>query len=84
MSPTRMAVWDRRVGKSLKAIGRKPKGRRHHYKKYLEIVVDLAQAMQETVNDGHTVIPREVDLALYHAAGRPEVLEQLRHAASET
>lgn len=42
MSPTRMAVWDRGVGKSLKTIGRKPKGRRDHYKNYLEIVVDLA------------------------------------------
>lgn len=80
MGPTRMAVWDRRVGKSLKAIGRKPKGRRHHYKNYLEIVLDLVKAMQEATDDGHTVIPREVDLALYHAAGKPEVLDRLRRA----
>lgn len=42
--------------------------------------INLAQAMQETVNDGQTVIPREVDLALYQAAGKPEVLDRLRRA----
>lgn len=78
MSPTRMAVWDRRVNKTLKAIGKSPRGLRHRYKNYLETVVDLTDAMQEVVGDSHLVIPREVDLALYHAAGKPEVLDQLR------
>lgn len=82
MSPTRMAVWDRRVNKSLKAIDMKPKGRRHHYNSYLEIVVDLVDAMQEAADDGHTVIPREVDLALFHAATQPRVLDQLRRASA--
>jgi len=81
MSPSRMAVWDNRVGKSLEAIGRKPKGRRHHYKNYLEIVVDLVEVMQEAVDDSHTIIPREVDLALFHAAKKPEILDLLRRAA---
>lgn len=80
MSPTRMAVWDRWANKSLKAIGRKPKGLRHRYKNYLEIVVDLVDAMQEST-DSHTVIPREVDLALFHAGQNAEVLDQLRRAA---
>ncbi|WP_177371003.1 hypothetical protein [Brachybacterium vulturis] len=78
MSPTRMAVWDRRVNKSLKALGRTPKGRRHHYRNYLEIVVDLVEEMQDAIVEGQTVVPRQVDLALYHAAGKPEVLDQLR------
>src|SRR5699024_7036280 len=62
MSPTRMAVWDRRVNKSLKAIGKSPRGLRHRYKSYLEAVVDLTDVMQEVVGDSHLVIPREVDL----------------------
>lgn len=82
MSPTRMAVWDRRVNKSLKAIDRKPKGRRHHYRSYLEIIVELVGMMQEATDDSHTVTPREVDLALFHAAGKAEVLDQLRRASA--
>ena len=84
MSPTRMAVWDRRVNNSLKALGRKPKGHRHHYKNYLEIVVDLADEMQEATDGSHTVIPREVDLALFHASGQPEILNRLRQAAVQS
>lgn len=80
MSPTRMAVWDRRVGKTLKAIGRRPKSGRGHYARYLDVVVDLAEAMQEADDRGGTVFPRDVDLALYHAAGSPEVLDRLRLA----
>lgn len=83
MSPSRMAVWDRRVNKSLRALGREAKGRRHRYRSYLEIVVDLVEAMQGAAGDDHAVIPREVDLALYHAAGKPDVLDQLRRAAGE-
>lgn len=80
MSPTRMAVWDRWANTSLTAIGREPQGPRQHYRNYLEIVVDLVDAMQESI-DSHTVIPREVDLALFHAGQNAEVLDQLRRAA---
>lgn len=83
MSPTRMAVWDRRVNKSLKAMGKSPTGFRHRYTTYLESVVDLADAMQLAAIDSQAVIPREVDLALYHAAGKPEVLDRLRQAAGK-
>lgn len=81
MSPSRMAVWDLRVNKSLRALGREPKGHRHRYRNYLEVVVDLADAMQGATEDDHAVIPREVDLALYHAAGQQDVLDQLRSTA---
>lgn len=76
-----MAVWDRWANESLKAIKRTPEGPRHHYKNYLEIVVDLVDAMQKST-DSHKVIPREVDLALFHAGQKAEVLEQLRRAAN--
>lgn len=83
MSPTRMAVWDRRVNQSLKAIDMSPTGLRHRYRNYLETVVELADAMQLAASDNRAVIPREVDLALYHAAGKPEVLDRLRQTARE-
>lgn len=83
MSPTRMAVWDRRVNESLKAMGKSPTGFRHRYENYLETVVDLADAMQLVARDSQAVLPREVDLALYHAAGKPEVLDRLRLAAGK-
>lgn len=78
MSPSRMAVWDRRVHKSLKEMGKRPMRGRHLYRSYLEIVLELADSMQLASDDGRKIIPREVDLALYHAAGKPEVLAQLR------
>lgn len=82
MSPTRMAVWDKRVATTLTAMDRKPKSGRGHYARYLEVVIDLAEAMQEATDRSNKVLPREVDLALYHAAGTPEVLELLRQRAS--
>lgn len=84
MSPTRMAVWDRRVETALTAIGRKPKGGRGRYERYLGVVIELAEAMQEVSDNRDAVIPREVDLALYHAAGNPDVLERLRHASGRS
>lgn len=47
MSPTRMAVWDRRVSTALKAIDRSPKSGPGHYARYLEVVLDLAESIVE-------------------------------------
>lgn len=83
MSPTRMAVWDRRVSTTLEAIGRRPKAGPGHYARYLEVAVDLAGALQEADDHQASVTPRQVDLVLYQAAGKPEVLKRLRHAAGQ-
>jgi hypothetical protein len=80
-SPSRMAVWDRRASTSLAAIGMVPKSGRDHYKRYLEIAVKLTDSMQDACGSSRTVIPREVDLALFHAAKNPAILDQLRRAA---
>lgn len=82
LSPTRMAVWDRRAGSTLSAIGRHPEKGNGKYASYLRIVLGLADQMCEADRSAQAPSPREVDLVLFRAAGDPTALARLRKAAS--
>lgn len=69
LAPERMAVWDRRVGESLGALGCRPKSGDGFYGRYLQTLVDLAGEMTAASPDEGPFVPRDVDLALYCLAG---------------
>ncbi|MEO9322275.1 hypothetical protein ABFT23_02215 [Nocardioides sp. C4-1] len=75
LSPTRMAVWDRRVAASLTALGRLPKYGDGFYERYLTTLLDLAGHMG-TSNPDRRHTPRDVDLALFNIAGDPTLLDE--------
>lgn len=77
LSPTRMAVWDRRVAESLTALRRLPKYGNGFYGRYLTTLIDLAAHM-DTSNPNRHHTPRDVDLALFHIAGNPTLLKEAR------
>lgn len=73
-APGRMAVWDRRVGQSMVALGCHPGRGKGRYGRYLAQVCVLATEMQEVHGDSETLTPRHVDLALYEMAASKELL----------
>jgi hypothetical protein len=74
LAPTRMAVWDRRVARTLSALGRYASGS-GFYSRYLSVVVELAEAMGEASPIG-VFVPRDVDLALFHIAGSKPLMAE--------
>lgn len=76
LAPDRMAVWDRRVGAGLTALGRYP-DRAGFYSGYLATAMDLAEAMGTVPGEG-PFVPRDVDLALFNMAGSPALLSEAR------
>lgn len=78
LSPHRMAVWDRRVGKTLTAMGRSPKRGNGKYASYLQTTLELAEDMREASGAWRSFTPRDVDLALFHAAKDKDALAQLK------
>lgn len=82
LSPQRMAVWDSRAQSALSVIGRSPERGEGRYRRYLEIVLDLAEAMTDPNSPGKNILPRDVNLALFHAGGDQRLLDQLRQAAA--
>ncbi len=83
LAPSRMAVWDKRVRITLETMGWTPTPGSETYASYLEIVTQLAQHMQLADGAGHEFLPRDVDLALFHAADDVEVLDSLRCMTSD-
>lgn len=70
LSPERMAVWDRRVCNALRAYGREPTAGNGRYQRYLETVDELAADVTKRSDASHVFTPRDIDLSLYHLAGR--------------
>lgn len=68
LSPQRMAVWDRRVSEQLRALERHPGA--GGYEAYLRTCLELADEMHTASSTGQLFVPRDVDLALFHAAAR--------------
>ncbi|MCT1908320.1 hypothetical protein [Brachybacterium paraconglomeratum] len=84
MAPTRMAIWDRRVHTALSAMERSPGRRKGWYAKYLTTVLQLADEMQAARSGMDRVLPREVDLALYWAADRKDILKELKSVSAQS
>lgn len=78
LAPTRMAVWNRRGGSSLAALGRRPKSGAGFYGRYLETLTELVEAMNAVDPEEHCFVPRDVDLALYAMAASEESLSEAR------
>ena len=69
VAPKRMAVWDRRVGIALKALGKHPQTGTGFYGRYLATNLELAQSMTDASISDRAFVPRDVDLALFRIAG---------------
>lgn len=82
LSPERMAVWDSRVRTALQAAGLYSDPRKGFYGEYLRTTLCLADAMHEADPQKGSFTPRDVDLALYAAAGSASTLSQLRASAT--
>jgi hypothetical protein len=79
LAPSRMAVWDRRVGATLKALRLYPSGEPQFYGSYLSTTLALASEM---ASGEERYTPRDVDLALFHVAGSREMLVEARAMSS--
>lgn len=66
LAPHRMAVWDRRVSAQLRTLECHPGD--SGYGGYLAVCLDLATEMHTASAAAHRFTPRDVDLALFHAA----------------
>lgn len=82
LSPTRMAVWDRRVRSALDALGRRPESGDGQYERYLEIALNLAQSIQTATGAATAPTPREVDLVLFRAGGDAETVALLKQTST--
>jgi hypothetical protein len=66
-APERMAVYDRRAQKGLETLGLRLSSARGRYRRYMAIVEQLRQAVQDS--RGANWLNRDVDLALYTLGG---------------
>jgi hypothetical protein len=77
LAPERMAVWDRRVGTTLSALGRQPESGDGFYGRYLTVALELAEQIRKVSPEG-PFVPRDVDLALFYIAGSEPMLVEAR------
>lgn len=80
LAPDRMAVWDRRVGTSLSALGRHPGPAAGSYGRYLTTLTALANEMNASAHE-RQFLCRDVDLALFFIAGSEALMPEARRVA---